>query len=157
MNYFGLLRVNQFSYRYLLECKVFPVMKQTLWLAKFSWTVWQQDDAKPHQDGDEMAIHHLPGQNSCHQVIEGGHLGPLLQPMWFLSLGVTERESGTTSPSPCKHQNMADLKKKFELSLARSQKWCSRSPSWTWRRGRPSWLGWKTHILRQEASCGVIK
>ena len=49
MNYFGLLSVNQFSYRQLLEEKVFPVMKQTLWLAKFNWTVWRQDDAKPHQ------------------------------------------------------------------------------------------------------------
>ena len=49
MNYFGLLRVNQFSYRQLLEDKVFPVMKQTLGLSKFSWTVWQQDGAKQHQ------------------------------------------------------------------------------------------------------------
>ena len=35
MNYFGLLRVNHFSYRQLLEEKVFPVLKQTLGLAKF--------------------------------------------------------------------------------------------------------------------------
>ena len=49
MNYLGLLRVNQFSYRQLLEDKVFLVMKQTLGLSKFSWTVWQQDGAKQHQ------------------------------------------------------------------------------------------------------------
>jgi hypothetical protein len=36
MNYFGLLRVNQFSYRQLLEDNVLSVMKQTLGLAKFS-------------------------------------------------------------------------------------------------------------------------
>jgi hypothetical protein len=36
MNYFGLLRVNQFSYRQLLEDNVLPVMKQTLGLAKVS-------------------------------------------------------------------------------------------------------------------------
>jgi hypothetical protein len=36
MNYFGLLSINHFSNRQLLEDKVFPVMKQTLWLAKFS-------------------------------------------------------------------------------------------------------------------------
>ena len=36
MNYFGVLRVNKFSYRQLLEDKVFPVMKQTLGLSKFS-------------------------------------------------------------------------------------------------------------------------
>jgi hypothetical protein len=35
MNNFGLMRFNQFSYRQLLEDKVFPVMKQNLGLAKF--------------------------------------------------------------------------------------------------------------------------
>ena len=35
MNYFGVLRINQFSYRQLLKDKVFPVMKQTLGLANF--------------------------------------------------------------------------------------------------------------------------
>ena len=42
-------RVNQFSYRELLEDMVFPLMKQRLGLAKFRRVVWQQDGAKPHQ------------------------------------------------------------------------------------------------------------
>ena len=42
-------RVNQHTYRELLEDKVFPIMKQKLGLTKFRKTVWQQDGAKPHQ------------------------------------------------------------------------------------------------------------
>ena len=42
-------RINQHTYRELLEDKVFPAMKQSLGLAKFRRTVWQQDGAKPHQ------------------------------------------------------------------------------------------------------------
>ena len=42
-------RVNQHTYRELLERKVFPLMKQQLGLARFRRTIWQQDGAKPHQ------------------------------------------------------------------------------------------------------------
>ena len=42
-------RINQFSYRDLLEHKVFPTMKETLGMTKFRRMVWQQDGAKPHQ------------------------------------------------------------------------------------------------------------
>ena len=30
--------------------------------------------AKPGQDGDGMARHHLPGQDDYHQVLERGHM-----------------------------------------------------------------------------------
>ena len=33
--------------------------------------------ATPDQGGDGMARHRLPGQDACHHVFEGGHLGPL--------------------------------------------------------------------------------
>ena len=72
--------------------------------------------------------------------VEGGHRGPLLawvKPMWFLSLGVYERESVPTSP--WKHCCFEE--ESYGLSLAGSQKWWCRSPSWTWRRGETSWLG----------------
>ena len=49
MNYFGLLRVNQFSYRQLLEDKVFPPMKQALGLTKLRISVWRQDGGQPQQ------------------------------------------------------------------------------------------------------------
>jgi hypothetical protein len=42
-------RVNQYTYRDLLENKVFPVMKESLGQARFRRLVWQQDGAKPHQ------------------------------------------------------------------------------------------------------------
>ena len=42
-------RVNQFTYKELLESEVFPVMKEKLGQAKFRRTIWQQDGAKPHQ------------------------------------------------------------------------------------------------------------
>ena len=42
-------RVNQFTYRELLETNVFPVMKERLGQARFRRTIWQQDGAKPHQ------------------------------------------------------------------------------------------------------------
>jgi hypothetical protein len=29
--------------------------------------------ATPGQDGDEMARHHLPGRDACHQVLEWGY------------------------------------------------------------------------------------
>ena len=41
--------INQFSYRSLLQRKVFPQMKRALGEALFNLTVWQQDRAKPHQ------------------------------------------------------------------------------------------------------------
>ena len=41
--------INQFSYRSLLQRKVFPQMKRALGEALFNLTVWQQDGAKPHQ------------------------------------------------------------------------------------------------------------
>ena len=42
-------RVTQFTYRDLLESKVFPDMKEKLGQAGFRRTTWQQDGAKPHQ------------------------------------------------------------------------------------------------------------
>ena len=42
-------RVTQYTYRELLETKVFPKMKEKLSLAGFKRTIWQQDGAKPHQ------------------------------------------------------------------------------------------------------------
>jgi hypothetical protein len=43
------VRVNQISYRELLEDRVFPSMKKTPRLAKLRSTVWQQNGPKPHQ------------------------------------------------------------------------------------------------------------
>ena len=42
-------KVTQFTYKELLETKVFPVMKEKLGQAKFRRVIWQQDGAKPHQ------------------------------------------------------------------------------------------------------------
>ena len=46
--------INQFSYRSLLQRKVFPQMKRELGEALFNLTMWQQDRAKPHQAGMVM-------------------------------------------------------------------------------------------------------
>ena len=42
-------RINQFSYRELLEELVFPAMRQGLGRSRFKKVIWQQDGAKPHQ------------------------------------------------------------------------------------------------------------
>ena len=42
-------RVTQFTYRELLERKVFPLMREKLGVNRFRRTIWQQDGAKPHQ------------------------------------------------------------------------------------------------------------
>ena len=155
MNYFGLLSVNQFSYRQLLEEKVFPVMKQTLWLAKFNWTVWQEDDAKPHQARMVMKWLDTDFQDRMVAIkcLRGGGVpGPptdltathLISFFW----GNWKRKCTTIYPANIKMWLL--WRGKLELSLARSQKWWYSSPSWTWRRGWPSWLGWKASIFRPE-------
>jgi hypothetical protein len=54
--------------------------------------------ATPGQDGDGMARNNLPGQDACHQVLEGGPPTHLTATHVFLSLGVRKRESVPASP-----------------------------------------------------------
>ena len=110
--------------------------------------------ATPGQDGDEMARHRLPGQDGCHQVLEGG--GGVPGPPTDLTAthvisffwGNWQRKCTTIYHANIKMWLL--WRGKLELSLARSQKWWYSSPSWTWRRGWPSWLGWKASIFRPE-------
>ena len=72
--------INQFSYRSLLQRKLFPQMKRALGEALFNLIVWQEDRAKPHQTN--MVMNWLDSIFEERMLAiksrRGGNLGPLL-------------------------------------------------------------------------------
>ena len=64
-------------------------------------------------------------------------------PVTFFSGDIWKRKSTNPSPSPWQHS-----RGRLKLSLTRSQRWWWWRPSWTWRRGGPSWWPVRASSLR---------
>ena len=111
-----------------------------------------------------MARHDFPGGDAWGAIgVTPGHPTYLTATQVISFLGGTWKWKWESVPtSPCKHQNIAALKRKVRVEFGKIpevkvQKWRSRSSSWTWRKGGPHGWGGRPAFWGQEASYGGIK